>query len=810
MPVQSNFGFRSAFKSFTKGAGIAVALLGVIVLIGGWGLDIVVLKSVLPGLATMKANTALAFACAGAALWLLQAEKRGSLRGRAGQVCALIATLIGGLTLAEYIFGWNLGIDELLFADAGSLGGVFPPGRPAPNTALGIFLTGLALLALDLERRAGSPAEWLALTAGLIAFVGLLGYAYGVQSLYRVTVYSSMSLHTAFALLVLAIGILAARPNRGLMAVVTSDTAGGLMARRLLPAALLVPPLMGWLRLIGERAGFYGFEFGLALFATSNVVVFTVLVWLTAFSLQITDTRRKRAEDSLKESEKKYRNLTENALAGIYISTIKGDVLYVNKALARIFEFESQEEMISQGAFARYKDNKDREILIENLRKYGKVEAFEAEMLTKNGKSINVLFNATLDGDVLSGVAIDITQRKRAEEELRKYQEHLEELVEERTAQLKESEERFRSVVESATDAIVSTDNEGNIISWNSAAEGIFGYTADEIIGKPITLLMPEQFVGAHEKGMKRTATTGESEVIGKAVECTGLKKDGKKFPIELSISTWKAGEKDYFAGIIRDITERKRAEEEIKKLNEDLTGQIMELEAVNKELEAFSYSVSHDLRAPLRAIDGFSRILLEEYTGVLDEEGKRLFHIIRSNTQKMGQLIDDLLTVSRIGRKALQESDVDMTALARSVMDELRSAEPHRTVAITIYDLPPAYGDSMLLRQVFTNLISNALKFTRPCAQPAVEISGYPQGSENIYYVKDNGVGFDMQYAGKLFGVFQRLHREEEFEGTGVGLAIVQRIIHRHRGQVWAEGAINQGATFYFSLPILEAEKRR
>jgi len=254
-----------------------------------------------------------------------------------------------------------------------------------------------------------------------------------------------------------------------------------------------------------------------------------------------------------------------------------------------------------------------------------------------------------------------------------------------------------------------------------------------------------------------------------------------------------------------RSELERKQGDAEIKKLNEELKNNVIQLEAANKELEAFTYSVSHDLRAPLRAIDGFSRILLEDYIENLDEEGKRVLSVIRNNTQKMGQLIDDLLLFSRLGRQELKASGIDMGKLAKAVYEELKLAVPERKLKFTINTLIPAHGDQAMIRQVFVNFLSNAVKFTRPKERAVIEVDGRSEGNENVYTVKDNGVGFDMQYVNKLFGVFQRLHSSEEFEGTGVGLAIVQRIIHRHGGRVWAEGEVGKGVTFFFTLPRKE-----
>jgi PAS domain S-box-containing protein len=246
---------------------------------------------------------------------------------------------------------------------------------------------------------------------------------------------------------------------------------------------------------------------------------------------------------------------------------------------------------------------------------------------------------------------------------------------------------------------------------------------------------------------------------------------------------------------------ENARLYREVQELNESLKRRAATLETANKELEAFAYSVSHDLRSPLRAIDGFSRILIEEHQTELDDEGRRYLSFVRDNAQKMGELIDDLLAFSRLGRAAMQKQMIDMKALAQRVVEDLYAETEGRDVAIVIGDLPSCRGDIALLKQVFANLLTNALKFTRRCQGARIEVGTQTQNGETVYFVRDNGVGFDMKYAHKLFGVFQRLHRAEDYEGTGAGLAIVQRIIHRHGGRVWAEGEEGKGATFYFTL---------
>jgi two-component system sensor histidine kinase/response regulator len=264
-------------------------------------------------------------------------------------------------------------------------------------------------------------------------------------------------------------------------------------------------------------------------------------------------------------------------------------------------------------------------------------------------------------------------------------------------------------------------------------------------------------------------------------------------------------------AALREEMVERKRAEEAVRRLNQELEQRVVErtlqLEATNKELEAFSYSVSHDLQAPLRAIEGFSHILLEDYDEKLDEEGRGVLNRIGQNTKKMKELIDDLLALSRLGRREIKASTVNMESLARNVFNELKPAVPDRILALDIGTLPPSEGDPSMIRQVFVNLLLNAIKFTRTRETARIEVGSVSKKNEIAYFVKDNGVGFDMDYASKLFAPFQRLHSIAEFEGTGVGLAIVQRIIHRHGGRVWAEGKVNEGATFYFTLPR-ETEK--
>ncbi len=389
-------------------------------------------------------------------------------------------------------------------------------------------------------------------------------------------------------------------------------------------------------------------------------------------------------------------------------------------------------------------------------------------------------------------LGIDITERKRAEEVLK-----------ERTRSL---EAFFAHTIT----PLVFLDKEFNYIRVNAAYAHACQRDVSEFPGHNHFAFYPQE----------------ENQAIFTRVVRTKLPHQAVAKPFifpdhpEWGVTYWDwtlvpilddAGEVDFLVFVLNDVTDRKKAEQEIRQLNEELEQRVQrrtaQLEAANQELESFSYSVSHDLRAPLRAIDGFSRILLKDHAGGLNAEGHRLLDIIRVNTGKMAQLIDDLLAFSRLGRREVKVAALDMERLVRDVVGELKDTLGSRAVEWDFKPLPATRADRALMHQVWINLLDNALKFTRPREAAVIEVGCRSAGDEDVYYVKDNGVGFDAQYAHKLFGVFQRLHRYEEFEGTGVGLALVQRIVQRHGGRVWAEGQVDGGATFYFSLPRRRAD---
>lgn len=1095
-----------AFKSFSNLASVVVLGVGVLVL-GGWIFDIPLLRSGSISLATMQGNTAIAFILAGLSLLLRNQEQAPRFSRYVMSASSLIVILLSLLTLSQYIFSRDFGIDQLVIKDDLTLENAYP-GRMAPATAANFCLLGLALLTLDFR-----PYRWLveicSITALIISVAALMGYAYGVQSLYRFFSFSSIAIHTAVTFSILSIGILFAHPDRGLMKIFSSDNLGGVMVRRLVPGAIVLPIALGWLLLSGQRMGLYDSTFGLVLYALSMLITFTLLIWWNASLLQKAEIVRQQALAQLSESKEREAAILYTSLDAVITIDSKGRVLEFNPAAQEIFGYdrtdvlgrEMSELILPPGLREKHREGLARYLATGQATVLGK--RIELTGMRADGTEFPVELTITritaLEPPIFTGFVRDITHRIQAQEQIA-YQAYL---------------------LESVNDAVIGSDENTLIRFWNKGAETMFGWKSEEVVGHTGREILRSEILHTDRQTVfEILAETGRWK--GESIQ---YRKDGTPVPMEVSTITLRDsnGQITGYVSVCRDIADRKLAEKEsqkiasrtqaladisralaavrlddqavldatakytaelmgdacairlvsvdeqwlelvslyhpepktleslrdlsmatplrtdvglgaqvidtrqpvlipvvssgqlkdilpatdsakaahisihsflivplrtqgivlgtltllrdrpdsphtledqsfvqdladraalsivnarlytaVQQLNDkleqrvvertaalsqansllqmmldhmpdqiyfkdtksrfirnsksqatalglndpseavgksdfdffphaqqsyeteqeimrsgtplvdveervvwptgqetwvsttkvplrDQSGQIigtfgisrditerkqseaalqkakLELEAANKELEAFSYSVSHDLRAPLRSIDGYSQAVLEDYGELLPMEGRNFLEHIRSSTHRMAELIDDLLDLSRVTRTLLKFVPVDLTRLAGNIRRELQQTEPERNVTWRVAPNLHARGDPNLLQIVLENLLNNAWKYSSKQEQAEIEFGSKSENNETVFFVRDNGAGFDMAYANKLFGAFQRLHGATEFPGTGIGLATVQRIIRRHGGRVWAESTVGKGATFFFTLPSLE-----
>jgi PAS domain S-box-containing protein len=535
-----------------------------------------------------------------------------------------------------------------------------------------------------------------------------------------------------------------------------------------------------------------------------------ILVFLADWIIYRSVAARVRAEDAFRESEERFRLFVEGVHEyAIILLDREGRVVSWNAGAERVKGYKT-EEIVGRSFSVFYPPE---EVATGKpameLKLAGEQGRWEGEgwRIRADGTRFwaNALITALKDdaGNLhgFSKLTRDVTERKQAEEALFK------------------AGALQRAIFNSAHFSSIATDAKGVIQIFNVGAERMLGYTAAEVMNKitPADISDPEEVIARAEAlslELGTPITPGFEALAFKATrriediyELTYIRKDGSRFPAVVSVTALRDAQ-DVIIGYLligTDNTERKRATEVIRQLNSELEQRVVErtaqLQTINKELEAFCYSVSHDLRTPLRSLDGFSQALLEDWSDKLDAQGQDYLRRIRAGSQRMGQLIDDLLNLSRVSRGEMTRELVDVSKMAHEVADELRAAAPERDAEFVVTDGLMAQTDPRLLRIVLTNLLGNAWKFTAKQSHARIEFGCSGENGGKEYFTRDNGAGFDQAYAGKLFGAFQRLHAVKDFPGTGIGLATVQRIIQRQGGRVWAEGKVEQGATFHFTL---------
>lgn len=810
---------------FLLKAAIAISILIGCLVLAGWIWDIPTLKSIFPGLATMKVSTACAFVLSGVSLWLLQKQQADQLRHRIGQLCAFVVGIIGCLRFSNYIFQWHLDIGRLLFSHLPAAFTTSELNQMAPNTALSFILISLALILLgEKTLKRYWIAQLLTLTAAFVSLLALIGYTYEVKSFYQIPLYSGMALHTALTFSILCLGILLLHPEQGLMKIVMSNSTAGFIARRLLLAAMIIPSIAGFLVVQGYRAGLYRTEFGISLLVITNIIVFVVWIWQNAQTLDKLDHRRQKVEEELQEALSTLESLIQASPLAIISFDGDAKLKLWSPAAEHIFGWKAQEVL---GRFIPFvPEHKQKEFhrwhqlkLKSNL-----LTGVEAHCHKKDGSPIDVaIWGAPLrdgKGNINSTMAIiaDITERKRTQE------------------QLQETLATLQALIQACPLGItVFSLDDGKVKMWNPAAEKIFGWSEQEVLGH----FLPSVAADQQQEFLDNLNFIRQGKTLT-GRETRRQKKDGSL----IDIGIWAAPLQDAQGNvncmsIVADISDRKRLEEERTRLLTSEQAARADAEAANRMKDEFLATLSHELRTPMNAISGWTHLLR---TRKFNEATiARALETIDRNSHSLSQLIEDVLDVSRIvrGKLCLNMRPVDLICVVEAAIDTVIPAATLKEIQIESFfadAVGQVLGDGNRLQQVIWNLLSNAVKFTPKGGRVEVRVSvveesggdeelGRQGGLYNFQHpapnsqhptpnspyiqiqVRDTGKGIKREF---LPYVFERFRQENNtttrsYGGLGLGLAIVRHLVELHGGTVAADSlGEGQGATFSVQLPLV------